>query len=324
MVDQTTQPICDRDLTRSSTRAFTLVELLVVIGIIAVLIAILLPSLSAARRQAALTKCASNQRQLMAAMQMHAIEHKGYYPLAGEVSLKYTSSFEALPQALGDNLRQRYTYARWQSFNIFAPVQLPAALAIYMNYKNLNFDDMNQMDLQLNDKESGVWKMFMCPSTDSFTNALNSSLVQGTMITITNNGTPSYEMATNSDYAMNAGALGFHFSPVFQSRRLAGNQSKLAKNASQIMIFSDGMRGTTPTQIIRIPWVVFTPSIISMGPVTLKDVLNADATKIQLDKSGQLDSKRHRKIMNVAFADGHVEGVRMEPGELGRVFLLPK
>lgn len=61
-------------------RAFTLVELLVVIGIIAVLIGILLPSLSKAQRQARMTACLSNQKQLITALFMYVQDNKGAFP----------------------------------------------------------------------------------------------------------------------------------------------------------------------------------------------------------------------------------------------------
>ena len=67
---------------------FTLVELLVVIGIIALLIAILMPALSRAREQALRTKCLSNHRQLVTALNMYANENRQSLPFMNSNALE--------------------------------------------------------------------------------------------------------------------------------------------------------------------------------------------------------------------------------------------
>ena len=68
-------------MSRNRRLAFTLIELLVVIAIIALLISLLLPAVRAAKRQAKVIQCSSNQRQYALGLIGWAAEDKqGKYP----------------------------------------------------------------------------------------------------------------------------------------------------------------------------------------------------------------------------------------------------
>ncbi len=62
-------------------KAFTLIELLVVIAIIAILAAILFPVFANARRQAKVTTCVSNARQVGLAVRMYVDDNNATWPI---------------------------------------------------------------------------------------------------------------------------------------------------------------------------------------------------------------------------------------------------
>ena len=68
------------DFSRTTNRAFTLVELLVVIAVIAILAAMLLPALAAARERSHRAACISNLRQIGLAIHCYAPDFGGKIP----------------------------------------------------------------------------------------------------------------------------------------------------------------------------------------------------------------------------------------------------
>ena len=175
------------DISPRKPRGFTLIALLVVIGIISILIALLLPAIIAAKRQAQIVKCGSNLRQIASACLLRSIDSKGFMPLAGEIALPAANS---IPEGLNDSARTRYTYAYAPEINEPMIVPLPAAIAPYLGYKDLPFENWSLLDRALNEK-TRVWQLFMCPSTDSHQYARrfaatddNTPVNQGTMMAV--------------------------------------------------------------------------------------------------------------------------------------------
>jgi prepilin-type N-terminal cleavage/methylation domain-containing protein/prepilin-type processing-associated H-X9-DG protein len=311
---------------RLSRRAFTLIELLVVIGIIAILVALLLPVVNGAKRQAQTVKCGSNLRQLTAACLMRANDSKGFMPLAGEIIIPSTGG---LPEGLNDSTRTRYTYSYAPEINLPMIVPLSAAIAPYMGYKDLPFDNWNLLDRALNDN-TRVWQLFMCPSTDSFQHGQkyvgssdNTPINQGTLMAVSRGYANSALAAwsTNSDYALNEGVFGYSYNLDHKPRRLGSHLARLPEPAS-VVLFTDANRRPAPAYYwMEDGWLTWSPSLDEAGRTTLADAFME--TGRALDVS-MFDKRRHKQKMNVAFADGHVELIRMEEGELGRCALLPR
>ena len=87
-------------------RAFTLIELLVVISIIALLLSIITPALSAAKSQAKLMVCMSNQKQIVLAMQTYQVAN-GDYPhhvAAVRIDPKGKGQWWDSPEMMAQNL----------------------------------------------------------------------------------------------------------------------------------------------------------------------------------------------------------------------------
>jgi prepilin-type processing-associated H-X9-DG protein/prepilin-type N-terminal cleavage/methylation domain-containing protein len=303
--------------------AFTLVELLVVIGIIALLISMLLPALNSVRGHAAMVNCASNLHNIAGAAMMHANEHKGFLPVAGELVVGDTgNSVDRFSLALNDSSRVRYTYTNIPVTGVFVPAPLTAALAQYMGVGNLPFGDWAQLDQAMNDAH--FQKLFACPSTDSLSKSRSTSdigIEQGllfalckTASTAAGESNPGPNASAYIDYAYNEGLFGYHFDPLYKSRRLRGSTMSL-KRSAETVLFADAKLRAKPAYPMlsdqKAPWIAWTPALESLGIVSLADAFEETPNVAFPGQKAMFDLTRHGGKMNIAFVDGHVDSLQI-------------
>ncbi|MEI6519537.1 MAG: prepilin-type N-terminal cleavage/methylation domain-containing protein [bacterium] len=131
----------------TSRRGFTLIELLVVIAIIAILAAILFPVFARAREKARQTTCTSNQRQIVASVQMFAQDHEETLPGTATIwnDIKVDSGVIVCP-SLGKSYPNGYVYfsgAASQSIGSFSDPTNVGITADGLNKSSANSADKN-------------------------------------------------------------------------------------------------------------------------------------------------------------------------------------
>ncbi len=290
------------DFSGDRRAAFTLVELLVVIGIIALLIAILLPTLGRARESANQVTCQAQQKQIVLAMILHANEHKGYMPLVGAIEPG------TAPANVQDTRQEKYDY--WGTGGTYTLMSIMGALAKQLG-QDIRTD--TQANLEQDMQKGLLRKLFVCPS-DREGGRFGATL---------GNGGSAY-----NSYAFNEAALGWGDdgggNGVHGHMRLRGKASRFPHPATLFLLTDGAPRGGDGSGA----WQVY----YDHDPnVTLRDIFitsNGGGTNPNYKAGGKdcgewtlIDMNRHRKRMMVAFADGHVENVRLEEGTLDEISL---
>jgi prepilin-type processing-associated H-X9-DG protein len=276
----------------------------VVIGIIAVLIGILMPTLGTARRSALVTQCLATQRQIGVAAQMHVLQHRGYYPIAGLFSgLTYPD-----PLSLRDTSKQKYKYlyvddidgTDWQKWCV-APWH--AALATNLGKRQAvlgqNNGDYAEDEVGIRD----YLKYFLCPADV----AKSMDAPQGNIYQV-----GSMYWWLQQSFTVNEAVFGVNDS----YGRLRGQASKI-RNPSQTIMLADGKPAKHYSNS-TLKWITLVNKT-KTPPVTVADALVGNA---KAGTPASFDVFRHKGKVNLLFIDGHAETRMLDPRDLSNVYLL--
>jgi prepilin-type processing-associated H-X9-DG protein/prepilin-type N-terminal cleavage/methylation domain-containing protein len=295
--------------TRAPARpAFTLVELLVVLGIIVVLVALLLPSLVAARKVSQSLNCLAKLRRIGEGGVVHAAAHQGFYPLAGHLRVP-----DARPGTLNDPEEARYVYYRppgWGTHVASFQAGIADTLGLRGGLEAYTFEDQ----VAAEDLPDGYLRLFYCPAHISDAKEATYAFV----LYAGGGSGPEFWHLLRQSYVVNEAFLGWN--DALGRRR--GDMATVNR-VGEVFLAADGLPAPRPGAAGPYPHATVVNKIrpsAAAGPITLADAL---AGNTRAGDPGNFDHRRHNGRINVAFLDGHVENLPLQPGPLSRVLLLP-
>ena len=272
-------------------RAFTLLDLVVLIALIALLTSMLIPAVVTLRERVNQTKCVAKLRNITAAAHMHYLDHHGYLPCAGW----HLSPIGGVvnPQGLEDSQSLKYDY--YTDGSERRPMPITAALAHYMGV-NVRTDSRANLEQDL--LSEPLRRLWRCPSQVLEFSEWSQKESSGWT-------TPD----EYSSYAFNEAILSHHAPARGPTTRSAltypvGNVAAIA-HPSEVFLFLDGR---TRDRTAR--------RTCSVGDYSTNDTLYDFQRR---SFSELLDYRRHRRLFNVLFVDGHVETMSLDEANVRRI-----
>jgi prepilin-type processing-associated H-X9-DG protein/prepilin-type N-terminal cleavage/methylation domain-containing protein len=277
--------------------AFTLVELLVVIGIIAVLMSILLPALRKARREARRAQCLSNVRQISMGAMLYWHESKGFSPYYNQGGNPWAGTAFQIEWFQQFSRAQEFDQVRLcpEAFDVneaYLPAAAPTGVATGPNMPGTAFNHWGPY---------GQAMRYFGPTT---------------AVGQADHMAGSY---TANGYALkehSSGVNGTLLNEAGQNDQTLGRQRLLkypVRDASQTPEICDGI---WPTAWIKSEDDIINSSatsrIYSLFFSAASDPQGPTAGVLQIGNDWRrIVVARHGFAINVAFADGHAETVKL-------------